>query len=80
MLAYDFPLLGLFWSFVLLFMFVMVGVVVVYTFVDNLRRPDHNGVAKAGWTFAIIVLPLFGALAYIATRPEMTAPPARPAV
>ena len=48
MLAYDYPLLGIFWSLVLLFMFVMVGFVVIYTFIDNFRRPDHSGLAKAG--------------------------------
>ncbi len=79
MLAYDFPLLGLFWSFTLLFMFVMIGFVVIYTFVDNFRRPDHSGAAKAGWALFIIVLPLFGALIYILSRPEMQASPPRPA-
>jgi len=80
MLAYDYPLLGVFWSLVLLFMFVMVGFVVIYTFIDNFRRSDHSGLAKAGWAFLIIVLPLVGALIYIITRPEMTEPPLRPAV
>jgi hypothetical protein len=80
MLAYDYPLLGVFWSLLLLFMFVMVGFVVVYTFVDNFRRSDHSGAAKAGWALLIIVLPLLGALIYILTRPEMTNPPLRPAV
>jgi uncharacterized membrane protein len=80
MLAYDYPLLGLFWSILLLFMFVVIGFVVIYTFIDNFRRPDHSGVAKAGWALLIIVLPLFGALIYILTRPEMTAPPPRAAV
>ena len=80
MLAYDFPLLGLFWSFMLLFMFVMVGFVVIYTFVDNFRRHDHSGAAKAGWALLIIVLPLVGALIYILARPEMRTPPPRPAV
>ena len=37
MLAYDYPLLGIFWSLVLLFIFVMVGFVVIYTFIDNFR-------------------------------------------
>ena len=80
MLAYDYPLLGLFWSFLVLFMFVMIGFVVIYTFVDNFRRPDHSGAAKAAWALLIIVLPLFGALIYILTRPEMHASPPRPAV
>ncbi len=80
MLAYDYPLLGVFWSLVMLFMFVMVAFVVVYTFIDNFRRPDHSGAAKAGWALLIIVLPLLGALIYILARPEMKAPPLRPAV
>ena len=61
MLAYDYPLLGIFWSLMLLFMFVMVGFVVIYTFIDNFRRPDHSGLAKAAWALFIIVLPLLGA-------------------
>ena len=82
MLAYDFPLLGVFWSLVFLFMFVMVGFVVIYTFIDNFRRSDHSGAAKAGWAVLIIVLPLLGALIYILARPEMRYPdpPLRPAV
>jgi hypothetical protein len=80
MLAYDYPLLGVFWSLIFLFMFVMVGFVVIYTLVDNFRRPDHSGPAKAGWALLIVVLPLLGALIYIVSRPEMTEPPLRPAV
>ena len=80
MLAYDYPLLGVFWSLMLLFMFVMVGFAVIYTFIDNFRRSDHSGPAKAGWALLIIVLPLLGALLYILTRPEMRNPPLRPAV
>ena len=82
MLAYDFPLLGVFWSLMMLFMSVIVGFVVIYTFIDNFRRSDHNGAAKAGWALLIIVLPMLGALIYIMARPEMRYPdpPLRPAV
>ena len=80
MLAYDYPLLGIFWSLVLLFMFVLVGFVVIYTFIDNFRRADHSGQSKAGWALFSIVLPLLGALMYILARTEMRGPPLRPAV
>jgi hypothetical protein len=80
MLAYDFPLLGVFWSLMMLFMFVIVAFVVIYTFIDNFRRSDHGGAAKAGWALVIIVLPLLGALLYILSRPEMSNPPLRPAM
>jgi Phospholipase_D-nuclease N-terminal len=79
-LAYDYPLLGIFWSLALLFVFVIVGFIVIYTLVDNFRRPDHSGLAKAGWALFIVVLPLLGALIYIVARPEMRSPPLRPAV
>ena len=80
MFAYDYPLMGVIWSLLALFMFVMVGFVVIYTFVDNFRRSDHSGAAKAGWALLIILFPLLGAVIYIFTRPEMTNPPLQPAV
>jgi hypothetical protein len=80
MVAYDYPLLGIFWSLVFLLMFVVIGFVIIYTFIDNFRRSDHSGLAKAGWALVIIALPLLGTLAYILARPEMRNPPLRPAV
>ena len=70
MLAYDFPLMGVFWSLMMLFMFGIVAFVVIYTFIDNFRRSDHSGAAKAGWALLIVVLPLLGAVIYILTRPR----------
>ena len=63
-----------------LFMLVMVGFVVIYTFIDNFRRPDHSGLAKAAWALLIILLPLIGAVVYILARPEMRYRPPTPAV
>jgi hypothetical protein len=80
MLAYDYPLFGVFWSLAFLFMFVMIGFIVIYAFVDNFRRPDHSGLAKAGWALLIIALPVLGALIYILARPEMRNSPLQPAV
>ena len=80
MLAYDFPLLGVFWSLVLLFVFVMLAFAVIYTFIDNFRRSDHSGAAKAGWALLIIVFPLLGALIYIFSCPEMSNLLLRPVV
>ena len=79
MFAYDYPLLGIFWSLTFLFMFVMVGFVVIYTFIDNFRRSDHSGLAKAGWALFIIVLPLLGAVDLHPRPPQMRNPPLRPA-
>jgi hypothetical protein len=49
LLAYDYPLLGVFWSLMLLFVFVMAGFVVIYTFIDNFRRADHTGLCCHCW-------------------------------
>jgi hypothetical protein len=37
--------------------------------VDNFRRKDHSGWAKAGWFLLIIFLPILGAFAYTIARP-----------
>jgi Phospholipase_D-nuclease N-terminal len=38
-------------------------------FVDNFCRRDHHGLAKAGWTVLILVVPFIGALIYVIARP-----------
>jgi hypothetical protein len=69
MLAYSYPILGVFWSMLIFFGFLLVIWVVIWCFVDDFRRSDHSGLAKAGWAVLIIFLPLFGALIYMIARP-----------
>jgi NADH:ubiquinone oxidoreductase subunit 6 (subunit J) len=38
-------------------------------FADILRRADLSGWAKAGWIALVTILPLFGVLAYMVSRP-----------
>ena len=54
------------------FFFVMWVWIVIMVFVDNFRRNDHSGWAKAGWTVLILFLPLIGVLIYLIARPKMT--------
>ena len=42
---------------------------VVYILIDNFRRHDHSGWAKAGWLLFIMFVPLIGAIAYMIARP-----------
>jgi hypothetical protein len=42
---------------------------IIYAFVDNFRRRDHSGWAKAGWALLILVVPFFGMLIYLIARP-----------
>lgn len=68
----DYPLLNLFWT-MLMFMFLFMWFwVVISVFMDNFRRNDHGGGAKAMWTVFIIFLPLIGVLAYMIARPKET--------
>ena len=69
MLAYDYPLLGAFWTLAMFSLFVLVLFVILWAFVDNFRRKDHGGLAKAGWFIVIIFLPLFGTFIYLIARP-----------
>ncbi|MCH7789558.1 MAG: PLDc N-terminal domain-containing protein [Acidobacteria bacterium] len=69
MLAYDYPLLGVFWSLCIFALLAMWVFVVVWVFIDNFRRTDHHGVAKALWALGIIFAPIIGVFAYLVTRP-----------
>jgi len=69
MLAYDYPLLGIFWSLVMFAVLVIVIFTVIYAFIDNFRRRDHSGWAKAFWALLIVILPLLGTLIYLVARP-----------
>ena len=69
MLAYDYPLLGAFWTLAMFALFVLVLFVILWAFVDNFRRKDHGGLAKAGWFIVIIFLPLLGTFIYLIARP-----------
>ena len=69
MFGYDYPLLGVFWSLVMFAALVIVIFTVIYAFIDNFRRRDHGGWAKALWALIIVVLPLLGTLIYLVARP-----------
>jgi hypothetical protein len=69
MLGYDYPLLGVFWSLLMFAFFVLWIFIVVWCFIDNFRRHDHSGVAKAFWFLFLVFIPILGVLAYIIARP-----------
>jgi len=69
MLAYDFPLLSVFWSMLIFFGIFLMIFFIIWCFVDNFRRRDHHGGAKFGWTVLILFIPVLGALIYIIARP-----------
>ena len=69
MLAYSYPLLSIFWTIIIFFFWLTVFFAVIWAFIDNFRRRDHSGWAKAVWAWVIIILPLLGTLIYLIARP-----------
>ena len=69
MLADSYPFLDIVWTMFIFFAFVIWVSLVVMVLLDNFRRTDHNGVAKAGWVLLVIFLPLIGVLIYMIARP-----------
>ena len=57
MFAYTWPLLNLFWTFLMFAGIALLLFFVIFCFVDNFRRRDHSGWAKAGWTVLILLIP-----------------------
>jgi hypothetical protein len=70
LLADSYPFLNIMWTMFIFFAWVIWVVFLLFILVDNFRRTDSSGWAKAGWTVLLIFVPLIGALAYIITRPS----------
>lgn len=68
MLAYDFPLLSVFFSLLYFFLFVIWIWIAVSVTVDIFRSQDLGGVSKAIWVLFVIVLPYLGVFVYLIAR------------
>ncbi len=60
----GYPLLDVFWTIFLFFVWLLWIFLVVWILTDLFRSRDISGWGKAGWTLLIILLPLIGVLAY----------------
>ncbi|MGW2649418.1 SHOCT domain-containing protein [Streptomyces sp. NPDC001393] len=67
-LAYDYPVLGVFWSMLVFFLWIMWFVLLFRVIVDVFRDDGMNGWAKAAWTLFVIVVPFLGVLVYLIAR------------
>jgi hypothetical protein len=74
MLADSYPFLDIMWTMFIFFAWVIWVAFLVFILVDNFKRTDHTGVAKAGWTLLLIFVPLIGALIYMVARPATANP------
>ncbi len=57
------------WAMIFFFAFIMIVTWVIMLMVDNFRRKDHSGLAKAGWFILLIFIPIIGAMIYTIVRP-----------
>jgi hypothetical protein len=64
MLAYDYPILGLFWTMLILFLWVA-WIMLVFQVIVDVIRSDMGGFSKALWAIFVIVVPWLGVLMYI---------------
>jgi hypothetical protein len=58
------------WTMIVFFAWIMFITWVIMLMIDNFRRTDHSGWAKAGWFLFIIFAPILGAIVYTIARPE----------
>jgi NADH:ubiquinone oxidoreductase subunit 6 (subunit J) len=71
---YRFPLLDVLLTVIVIAVAVVVVFVIIWALIDNFRRHDHGGWAKAGWLILIIILPIIGTVIYLIARPSDLVP------
>ena len=66
--SYSYPLLGAFWTILMIFLWVIWFWILITVFIDLFRSHDLSGWAKALWFIFILLLPLIGVLVYLIAR------------
>ena len=68
MLAYDYPLLGAFWTLLWLFLWIVWIFILFRVIFDIFRSHDLGGWGKALWLIFVIILPFLGVFVYLIAR------------
>lgn len=67
-LAYDYPVLGAFWTIMWIFLWVL-WIVLLFRIIGDVFRDDTlGGGAKTGWLLFVILLPFLGVFVYVLAR------------
>ena len=64
----SYPLLNIFWSMVIFFLWVIWIWILIWVFIDIFRSRDLSGWAKALWFLFVLFIPLIGVLVYLIAR------------
>ena len=68
MFAYDYPVLGVFWSILVFFLWIMWFFLLFKVIGDIFRSDDLGGWAKAAWLIFVLVVPFLGVFVYVIAR------------
>ena len=66
--SYSYPLLGVFWTILEIFLWVIWIWILIWVFIDIFRSQDLSGGAKALWFLFVLFIPLIGVLVYLIAR------------
>ena len=64
----SYPLLNLFWSMFIFFLWVIWIWILIWIFIDIFRSHDLSGWAKALWFLFVLFIPLIGVVVYVIAR------------
>ncbi|MFJ3222630.1 SHOCT domain-containing protein [Streptomyces sp. NPDC086783] len=67
-LAYDYPLLSVFWSMFVFFLWIMWFILLFRVVIDIFRDDAMSGWAKTGWLVLTVLLPFLGVFIYVIAR------------
>jgi type VI protein secretion system component VasK len=66
--GYSYPILGAFWTILMIFLWVIWFWILITIFIDIFRSHDLNGFEKALWFIFVLLIPLVGVLVYLIAR------------
>ena len=68
MLAYDYPILWIFWTMLIMFLWIGWLFILFHVVFDIFRSRDIGGWGKAAWLLLVVIVPLLGVLIYVLAR------------
>jgi type VI protein secretion system component VasK len=68
MAAYDYPLMGAFWTMMWFFLWIIWLMLLFRVFGDIFRSDDLGGFGKTLWMIFVVVLPFLGLFVYLIAR------------
>jgi hypothetical protein len=66
--GYDYPLLGVFWTMLIWFLWIAWIVILFRVIFDIFRSHDMGGFGKALWVIFVILVPFLGVFVYLIAR------------